>query len=53
MYREGRIKVLQNFLGRERIYLRDVFRGSGMEEKARANITREIMILSIKELNDV
>jgi predicted metal-dependent HD superfamily phosphohydrolase len=45
LYQEGRINVLQNFLKRERVFLSDIFKGSGMEEKARANISREIASL--------
>ncbi|EDQ98081.1 uncharacterized protein LACBIDRAFT_296076 [Laccaria bicolor S238N-H82] len=38
----GRRKVLRDFLQRERIYFSDAFEGSGMEERARSNICREI-----------
>jgi predicted metal-dependent HD superfamily phosphohydrolase len=41
-YCSGRRKVLSDFLRRERIYFSDVFEGSGMEERARSNICREI-----------
>jgi Uncharacterized protein conserved in bacteria len=49
LYQEGRISILQNFLKRERVFLSDIFKGSGMEEKARANISREIA--SLKQWN--
>jgi predicted metal-dependent HD superfamily phosphohydrolase len=44
-YREGRMKVLNDFLGRERIYHTEEF-GAKYEAQARHNIAEEVMALS-------
>src|SRR5262245_42579453 len=46
LYREGRMKVLNDFLGRERIYHTEEF-GAKYEAQARHNIAQEIRALSI------
>ena len=48
-YCSGRRKVLSNFLQRESIYFSNAFEGSGMEERARLNICREIKRLQESE----
>ena len=48
-YCSGRRKVLSDFLQRERIYFSNAFQGSGMEERARSNICREIGRLQTSE----
>ena len=48
-YCSGRRKVLSDFLLRERIYFNNAFEGSGMEERARSNICREIGRLQASE----
>jgi predicted metal-dependent HD superfamily phosphohydrolase len=48
-YCSGRRKVLSGFLRRERIYFSDAFEGSGIEERARSNICREIGSLQASE----
>jgi predicted metal-dependent HD superfamily phosphohydrolase len=44
-FREGRIKVLRSFLGRERIYLTQGFRQQ-YEHKARVNLKRSLELLA-------
>ena len=48
-YCSGRRKVLSDFLQRERIYFSNAFEGSGMEERARSNICKEIGRLQASE----
>jgi len=48
-YCSGRRKVLTDFLRRETIYFSDAFEESGMEERARSNICREIGRLKAPE----
>jgi precorrin-6Y C5,15-methyltransferase (decarboxylating) len=43
-YRRGRLKVLQHFLARERIYVSEAF--AALEERAKANLARSIAALS-------
>jgi predicted metal-dependent HD superfamily phosphohydrolase len=44
LYRKGRVKVLEHFLGRERIYYSSVFEEK--ESQARENLQREIEMLT-------
>lgn len=48
MYRPGRIKVLNSFLNKDRIYLSDEFLNK--EEIARKNIENEINLLTLKKI---
>lgn len=41
-YKSGRTSVLRDFLKSDRIYMSEIFKDSGMEERARSNIKREI-----------
>jgi len=50
LYRPGRKKVLQHFLERDQIYYTSVFKG--YEEKARANLRREIKGLILDLFKD-
>lgn len=41
-YKSGRTSILRNFLKSNRIYTSEIFKDSGMEERAMSNIKREI-----------